>query len=162
MPLVYAELRRLAHHYMRGERQGHSLQTTALIHEAYLRLVDARQMRWQNRSHFFAVSAQVMRRILVDIARSERSHKRGGDLPHIALDEAFISSEGHGPDLVAIDDALAALAVFDSRKSRVVELRFFGGLTVEETADVLGVATETVLRDWKLAKVWLLKRLEAV
>jgi RNA polymerase sigma-70 factor (ECF subfamily) len=160
VPLVYAELRRLAHGYMRGERPGHSLQTTALIHEAYVRLVDARQMRWQNRAHFLAVSAQVMRRILVDVARSERSLKRGGDHPHVALDEELVISQEPRPDLAALDDALIELAAMDPRKSRVVELRFFGGLTAEETAEVLGVSEETVLRDWKLAKVWLLRRLE--
>ncbi len=160
MPLVYAELRRLAHAYMRGEREGHSLQTTALIHEAYVRLVDARQMRWQNRAHFLAVSAQVMRRILVDVARAERSLKRGGDHPHVSLDERLAVSPEPRPDLAALDDALIELASMDRRKSRVVELRFFGGLTAEETAEVLGVSQDTVLRDWRLAKLWLLRRLE--
>jgi len=161
VPLVYAELRRLAHGYMRGERPGHSLQTTALIHEAFLRLVDAPQMRWQNRSHFFAVSAQVMRRVLVDVARAERSLKRGGDCEHVVLDEGLLISQSKHPDLIALDEALTELAGFDPRKSRVVELRFFGGLTAEETADVLNLAPDTVLRDWQLAKVWLLQRLEA-
>ena len=161
VPLVYAELRRLAHAYMRGERPGHSLQTTALIHEAYVRLVDAPQMRWQNRAHFFAVSAQVMRRVLVDVARAERSLKRGGDCVHVAFDEALTLTQAQSPDLVALDEALTELAAMDPRKSRVVELRFFGGLTSEETADVLNLAPDTVLRDWQLAKVWLLQRLEA-
>lgn len=161
VPLVYAELRRLAHGYMRGERPGHSLQTTALIHEAFLRLVDAPQMRWQNRAHFFAVSAQVMRRVLVDVARAQRSLKRGGDCQHVALDEGLVDNQRTHPDLVALDEALTELAAIDPRKSRVVELRFFGGLTAEETADVLNLAPDTVLRDWQLAKVWLLQRLEA-
>lgn len=161
VPLVYAELRRLAHSYMRGERPGHSLQTTALIHEAFLRLVDAPQMRWQNRAHFFAVSAQVMRRVLVDVARSQRSLKRGGDCKHVALDEELAISQTTHPDLVALDEALTELAAIDPRKSRVVELRFFGGLTAEETGEVLSLAPDTVLRDWQLAKVWLLQRLEA-
>jgi RNA polymerase sigma factor (TIGR02999 family) len=160
VPLIYSELRRLAHGYMRGERVGHSLQTTALIHEAYMRLVDAPQMRWQNRAHFLAVSAQVMRRILVDVARAERSLKRGGDHHHVTLDEGLVVLPEPRPDLVALDDALIELAAVDPRKSRVVELRFFGGLTAVETAEVLGVSEETVLRDWKLAKVWLLRRLE--
>ena len=161
VPLVYAELRRLAHGYMRGERPGHSLQTTALIHEAFLRLVDAPQMRWQNRAHFFAVSAQVMRRVLVDMARSQRSLKRVGDRQHVSLDEGLVITQTAHPDLVALDEALTELAAIDPRKSRVVELRFFGGLTAEETAAVLGLAPDTVLRDWQLAKVWLLHRLEA-
>lgn len=161
IPLVYAELRRLAHGYMRGERPGHSLQTTALIHEAFLRLVDAPQMRWQNRAHFFAVSAQVMRRVLVDVARSQRSLKRGGNRVHVAFDETLALTQAPHPDLVALDEALTELAAMDPRKSRVVELRFFGGLTAEETADVLSLAPDTVLRDWQLAKLWLLERLEA-
>lgn len=161
VPLVYAELRRLAHGYMRGERPGHSLQTTALIHEAYLRLVDAPQMRWQNRAHFFAVSAQVMRRVLVDVARAERSLKRGGDCERVAFDEALVLTQDQQPDLIALDEALTELAAMDARKSQVVELRFFGGLTAEETADVLSLTPDTVLRDWQLAKVWLLQRLEA-
>jgi RNA polymerase sigma factor (TIGR02999 family) len=160
VPLIYAELRRLAHGYMRGERPGHSLQTTALIHEAYVRLVDAPQMRWQNRAHFLAVSAQVMRRILVDVARNERSLKRGGDHRHVSFDEGLAVSQEPRPDLAALDDALIELAAMDPRKSRVVELRFFGGLTLEETAEALSVSEGTVLRDWNLAKAWLLGRLE--
>ena len=146
---------------MRRERPGHSLQTTALIHEAYVRMVDAPQMRWQNRAHFFAVCAQVMRRVLVDVARSERSLKRGGDCVHVTFDEALVISQDQHPDLIALDEALTELAAMDPRKSRVVELRFFGGLTAEETGEVLSLAPDTVLRDWQLAKVWLLQRLEA-
>jgi RNA polymerase sigma factor (TIGR02999 family) len=160
VPLVYAELRRLAHGYMRGERPGHTLQTTALIHEAYVRLVSAPQMRWQNRAHFFAVSAKVMRRVLVDVARSEQSLKRGGDRVQVTFDEALAISPDRHPDLVALDEALLELAAMDPRKGQVVELRFFGGLTAEEAAEVLHVAPDTVLRDWQLAKVWLLQRLE--
>ena len=146
---------------MRGERPGHSLQTTALIHEAFLRLVDAPQMRWQNRAHFFAMSARLMRRVLVDVARSQRSLKRGGDCKHVALDEGLVIAQTTHPNLVALDEALTELAAIDPRKSRVVELRFFGGLTAEETGEVLSLAPDTVLRDWQLAKVWLLQRLEA-
>jgi RNA polymerase sigma factor (TIGR02999 family) len=159
IPLVYDELHRLAHHYMRQERPGRTLQSTALVHEAYQRLIDSRNVRWQDRTHFFAVSAQLMRRILVDFARSRRYLKRGGEACHLSLDEALTVSRQRGPELVALDDALSALAVTDARKSRVVELRFFGGLTVEETAEVLKVSPETVMRDWRLAKVWLLREL---
>jgi RNA polymerase sigma factor (TIGR02999 family) len=159
IPLVYGELRNLAHRYMRQERPGHGLQTTALIHEAYLRLVSSPQMRWQNRSHFFAVCAQIMRRILVDVARTERAVKRGGGAPHVTFDESLVVSSQSAVDVMAIDAALSALADLDPRKSRVVELRFFGGLTGEEAAEVLGVSPETVLRDWQFAKAWLLERL---
>jgi RNA polymerase sigma factor (TIGR02999 family) len=159
IPLVYEELHRLAHRYMRGERPGHTLQSTALVHEAYQRLIDSRGVRWQNRAHFFAVSAQLMRRILVDFARSRQYLKRGGEACHLSLDEALTVSREASSDLVALDDALIALAATDSRKCRVVELRFFGGLTVKETAEVLKVSTETVTRDWRLAKVWLLRAL---
>lgn len=159
IPLVYQELHRLAHRYMRGERAEHTLQTTALVNEAYLRLVDTQRVRWQNRAHFFAVSAQLMRRILVDFARSRRSLKRGEGAQKVTLDEALIMSPEQGQDVVALDAALKALAAVDSRKSQVVELRFFGGLTVEETAEVLKVSSDTVLRDWRLAKVWLLREL---
>ena len=157
--LVYQQLRRVARHYMAGERSGHTLQTTALVNEVYLRLVDCRQVNWQDRAHFFAVSAQLMRRILIDFARSRGYQKRGGDTPHLSLDEA--PSVCHEPDtnLVALDDALQALAAVDRRKSKVVELRFFGGLSVEETAEVLRVSVGTVVRDWRLAKVWLLREL---
>src|SRR5438034_1472274 len=160
MPLVYDELRRLAHRYMGRERPGHTLQTTALVNEAYLRLVNSREVRWQNRAHFFAVSAQMMRRILVDFARSRQYLKRGGGALQVSLAEAAGITSERGADLVALDDALNALAEVDKRKSEVVELRFFGGLSVEETAEVLKVSAETVMRDWKLAKVWLLRELE--
>jgi len=158
MPLVYDELHRLARHYMRRERPGHILQTSALVNEAYLRLIDASQVNWQNRAHFFAISAGLMRRILVDWARAHQSQKRGAGAPPISLDEDLGLPEDR-MDLAALDDALKALAALDSRKSRVVELRFFGGLSVEEAAEVLKVSPETVKRDWKLAKVWLLREL---
>jgi RNA polymerase sigma factor (TIGR02999 family) len=144
---------------MYRERPGHTLQTTALVNEAYLRLIDARQVRWQNRAHFFAVSAQLMRRILVDFARSRRYQKRGGGVQKVTFDEALFASPEKGPDLVALDDALTTLAVTDARKSKVVELRFFGGLSVDETAEVLKVSSETVMRDWKLAKAWLAREM---
>jgi RNA polymerase sigma factor (TIGR02999 family) len=160
MPLVHDELHRLAHRYMAGERLGHPLQTTALVNEAYLRLIDSSRVRWQNRAHFFAVSAQLMRRILVDVARARNKLKRGGESIHVSLDEAMTVPHEPGADLVALDEALTALAAFDQRKSKVVELRFFGGLTVEETAEVLKVSEVTVARDWALAKIWLLRELE--
>ena len=160
MPLVHDELHRLAHHYMGGERPGHTLQTTALVNEAYLRLVDSRRVRWQSRAHFFAVAAQLMRRILVDFARARRKLKRGGDAVHLSLDDALVISREPGAELIALDDALTTLATFDERKSKVVELRFFGGLSVEETAEVLNVSPITVMRDWGLAKVWLLRELD--
>jgi RNA polymerase sigma-70 factor (ECF subfamily) len=155
LPVVYQELRRLARRYMFGERPGHTLQATALVNEAYLRLVNARQVNWQNRAHFFALSAQVMRRLLVDSARARNEQKRGGGHPKVTLDEAFMGQQEKGHDLVALDDALKALAEIDPRKNRVVELRFFGGLSVEETAEVLKVSPNTVLRDCRLAKMWL-------
>jgi RNA polymerase sigma-70 factor (ECF subfamily) len=155
MPLVYRELRRLAQRYMRHERPGHTLQTTALVNEAYLRLVDAGKVNFQNRAHFFAVSAQVMRRILVEFARRQGSLKRGGEVQRVSLEESLVVYGERGADLVALDDALKALAALDARRSRVVELRFFGGLSVEETAAVLKVSPETVMHDWKLAKAWL-------
>ena len=155
VPLVYAELRRIAHRYMNRERRGHTLQTTELVNEAYLRLIDASQVRWQDRAHFFAVSAQLMRRILVDFARSRRYLKRGGGAQKVSFDEALVVSPERGRDLVALDDAMMALASTDARKSRVVELRFFGGLSVKDTAEVLKVSPDTVLRDWSLAKAWL-------
>jgi RNA polymerase sigma factor (TIGR02999 family) len=158
-PLVYAELRRLAHRYMAQERPGHVLQTTALVHEVYLRLVDIREVTWQDRAHFLAVCARLMRRVLIDFARSRGYLKRGGDSPHVGLDEALAVSREPPTDLIALDDGLKALAAFDARKSQVVELRFFGGLSVEETAAVLKVSPETVKRDWKLAKVWLLEEM---
>lgn len=159
IPLVYTELRHLAHRYMARERPGHTLQSTALVHEAYQRLIDLRKVRWQNRAHFFAVSAQLMRRILVGFARSRQYLKRGGEWRQVRLDEALAVPEDRRTDIVALDDALAALAKLDHRKSRVVEMRFFGGVSVEETAEVLKVSPETVLRDWRLAKVWLLQQL---
>ena len=155
VPLVHAELRRIAHRYMNRERLGHTLQTTELVNEAYLRLIDANRVRWQDRAHFFAISAQLMRRILVDFARSRGYLKRGGGAHRATFDEALLVSPEPGPDLVSLDDALKALAVKDARKCRVVELRFFGGLSVEETAEVLKVSSETVNRDWRLAKAWL-------
>jgi RNA polymerase sigma factor (TIGR02999 family) len=158
-PLVYEQLHRVAQRCMAGERSGHILQTTALVNEVYLRLVDCDRVNWQDRVHFLAVSAQLMRRILIDFARSSGYQKRGGGAPHMSLDEA--PSVCHEPDtnLLALDDALKALAVIDARKSKVVELRFFGGLSIEETAEVLKVSSETVGRDWKLAKVWLLREM---
>ena len=152
---VHAELRRIARRYMAGERKGHTLQTTALVTEAYLRLIDSQRVKWQNRAHFFAVSAQLMRRILVDHARSRRYQKRGGGVHRVTLNETLFAPQEQGEDLVAVDDALTALAHFDPRKAKVVELRFFGGLSVEETAQVLAVSADTVLRDWRLAKAWL-------
>src|SRR5208282_4461311 len=158
-PLVYKELHRLAHRYMARERPGHTLQTTALVNEAYLRLVDAGKVNFQNRAHFFAVSAQVMRRILVEFARRHGSRKRGGDVQRVSLEESLVVYGERGADLVALDDALQALAALDARRSRAVELRFFGGLSVEEAAEVLGVSPETVMHDWKLAKAWLLREM---
>jgi len=161
MPLVEQELHRIARRCMAGERAGHSLQATALVNEAYLRLVDAQHVEWQDRAHFLAMSARLMRRILVDAARSRRYQKRGGGGVKVTLDEALMPPKEAGQDLVALDDAMQALAKFDDRKSRVVELRFFGGLSVEETAAVLGVSVDTVMRDWKLARAWLLKELRS-
>jgi RNA polymerase sigma factor (TIGR02999 family) len=159
VPLVYDELHMAARRYMVGERPGHTLQTTALIHETYLRLVSVRQVKWQNRVHFLAICAQLMRRILVDFARSRGYQKRGGDATLVDFDEALAVSSQPGMNLVALDDALRRLAEVDERKSRVVELRFFGGLSVKETAEVMKVSVDTVMRDWKLAKVWLLREL---
>jgi RNA polymerase sigma factor (TIGR02999 family) len=161
VPLVYDELHRLAHRYMAGERPGHGLQTTALVNDAYLRLVDSSRVNWQSRAHFFAVSAQLMRRILVDAARARQSQKRGGDWAQVPIEVAERLSQERETDLVALDEALTALADVDERKSRVVELRFFGGLSVEETAEVLGVSPMTVMRDWAFAKVWLLRELDS-
>jgi RNA polymerase sigma factor (TIGR02999 family) len=160
-PVVYRELHRLARHYIAQERPDHTLQTTALVHEAYLRLVDVNRMQWTNRAHFFAVSAQVMRRILVEFARRRHRDKRGGDAARLTLDEALTVSVERGPDLLALDEALRTMAEMDPRMSKVVELRFFGGLTVEETGEVLKISPETVMRDWKSAKVWLLRELSA-
>lgn len=155
VPLVHEELHRLAHHYMGGEHSGHTLQTTALINEAYLRLTDYRNMRWQNRTHFFAVAAQVMRRILVDYARSRHYAKRGGGDYQVSLDEAMVLSEDTSSELIAVEEALNDLAAFDPRKSQIVELRFFGGLNIEETAEVLAISPTTVKREWQRAKAWL-------
>jgi RNA polymerase sigma factor (TIGR02999 family) len=162
IPLVHDELRRLARRYMRrerGQRAALTLQTTALVNEAYLRLIDARRVQWKNRAHFFAIAARLMRRILVDYARAQNYAKRGGGLPQVSLDDAPELAAERAPDLVSLDDALEALSRVDGRKGRVVELRFFGGLSVEETAEVLKVSPDTVMRDWRLAKAWLLREL---
>lgn len=155
VPLVQQELHRIARRYMAGERAGHTLQATALVNEAYLRLVDTRDVAWQDRAHFLAVAARVMRRILVDHARARVSQKRGGDVARVTFDEALVVTSEPAQDFLALDEALDALAVFAERKSRVIELRFFGGLSVEETAAVLKVSRDTVMRDWRLAKAWL-------
>jgi RNA polymerase sigma factor (TIGR02999 family) len=157
MPLVYHELRRMAHRYMRRERPGHMLQTTALINEAYLKLVGNKEMQWQNRSHFYAVAAQAMRRILVDNARARRYAKRGGGAVAVELNEAATVAAKRAAEIVALDDALNDLAKLDPRKSRIVELRYFGGMTVVETAEVLDLSPATVMRDWDTAKAWLLR-----
>jgi RNA polymerase sigma factor (TIGR02999 family) len=157
-PVVYDELRRLAHYYMERERPGHSLQTTALVNEAYMRLVDYKRMRWQNRAHFFAVSAQVMRRILVDHARSHNV-KRGAGVQHVSLEEVAAVSVNPAVDLAALDDAMNALGRLDARKVQMIEMRFFGGLSVEEVAEVLKVSAATVRRDWSIAKWWLYREL---
>jgi RNA polymerase sigma factor (TIGR02999 family) len=159
MPLVHGELRRLAHYFMDHERPGHLLQTTALVNEAYLRLVDSSRVEWESRAHFFAVAAQLMRRVLVDAARERQSRKRGGEFVQVSLAEAIVVPQRPGADLIALDGALNALAAMDKRKSEVVVMRFFGGLTVDETAAVLNVSTDTVMRDWQLAKVWLHREL---
>jgi len=155
MPLVDRELHRLAHHYMRRENPGHTLQTTALVNEAYLKLVDQKQVHWKNRAHFFALAAELMRRILVDRARRRQSAKRGGGAYKISLDEAMIVSPKRDADLIALDEVLNRLAAMDPRKSKVVELRFFGGLSVEETAEALHISAVTVMREWRMAKAWL-------
>jgi RNA polymerase sigma factor (TIGR02999 family) len=154
-PLVYGELHRLAHQYMRKERPGHTLQTSALLNEAFVRLVDQRDVQWRNRAHFFGIAAQMMRRILVDYARSRHYAKRGGGGQRVSLDEGMLASEARAAEVVSLDDALTALADVDERKSQIVELRFFGGLSIEEAAEVLGVSPGTVKRDWTLAKAWL-------
>jgi RNA polymerase sigma-70 factor, ECF subfamily len=159
MPLVYEQLHAAARRYMAGERPGHTLQTTALIHETYLRLVDIRQVKWQDRAHFLAVCAQLMRRILIDFARSRGYQKRGGAAAQVNFDEAVLVSAQPDSNLVALDDALNRLAEVDERKCKVVELRFFGGLGVKETAEAMRISPETVMRDWKMAKVWLLREL---
>jgi RNA polymerase sigma factor (TIGR02999 family) len=159
IPLVHDELHRMAKRYMGRERPGHTMQTTALVDEAYLRLVDSSRVRWQNRAHFFAIAAQLMRRILVDFARSRHNLKRGGRAEQVSLDEALVISPERGADIVALDDALKALAALDARQSQVVELRFFGGLSINETAEVLKVSEGTVRRDWSVAKAWLYREL---
>jgi RNA polymerase sigma factor (TIGR02999 family) len=158
-PLVYRELHRLAQHYMRGESPGHTLQATALVNEAYVRLIDTDRMRWQNRAHFYGVAAQVMRRILVDFARSRNSLKQGGGAETVSLDEALMVDKEHDAALVELDQALAALAALDERQSKVVEMKFFGGLTEVEIAEVLQVSPRTVSGDWRLARSWLLREL---
>ena len=155
LPLIYEELHRLARHYMRQESPGHTLQTTALVNEAYMRLVKQKDASWQNRAHFFAASANSMRHILVDMARGRNRQRRGGGAPHLALEDAAVFSPERASELVALDDALTTLANLDERKSRVVELRFFGGLSTQETAEVLKVSEATVEREWKRAKAWL-------
>ena len=159
IPLVQRELHDVARRCMAGERGGHTLQPTALVNEAYVRLVDVRRVNWQNRAHFLAMAARVMRRVLVDAARSRRANKRGGDAVRVTFDEAVPVAADDQPELIALDDALDALARMDPRKTQVIELRFFGGLSVEETAAVLGVSADTVLRDWRLAKAWLTREM---
>ena len=159
VPLVYEELHRLARRYMRRERPDHTLQATSLVNEAYLRLIDIHRVEWRDRAHFLAVAAQMMRRILVEFARNRQRQKRGGGALHVSLDDVPELPDFKEHDFVALNDALSTLATFDARMGQVVELRFFGGLTVEETADVLNVSAETVLRDWKTAKAWLLREL---
>lgn len=155
MPLVYSELHRLAHRHIKKERPGHTLQTSALLNEAFLRLVDQRDVQWQGRAHFFSIAAQMMRRILVDYARSRRFAKRGGDAQQISFDEELVVSRQLSADVLQLHDSLNELANIDERKSKIVELKFFGGLSIEETAEVLGVSPGTVMRDWTLAKAWL-------
>ena len=157
-PLVYDELRRIAHRYVQREREGHTLQTTALVNEAYLRLAGQQKVAWQNRAHFFAVTAQVMRHILIDHARRRRYVKHGGEIQQVSIEDASVMTEQRAADLIALDEALVELAKLDPRKSRVVELRYFGGLSLEETAEVVDVSLMTVRRDWRAAKAWLYKR----
>ena len=160
-PLVYDELRRIAHRYVQRERSGHTLQTTALVHEAYLRLAGDQRIEWQDRAHFFAVSAQVMRHILIDHARRRRYAKHGGDATHVSLADANAMTPQRAKELISLDEALEELAKLDERKSRVVELRYFGGLSLEETAEVIEVSVMTVRRDWRAAKAWLFRRMKA-
>jgi RNA polymerase sigma-70 factor, ECF subfamily len=155
MPLVYAELHRLAHHYMNLERPGHTLQTSALVNEAFVRLVDQKDVRWQNRAHFFGIAGQMMRRVLVDYARNRGYAKRGGGAQQVTLNEELIVSEERNAEVVALDEALNGLAALDPRKAQIVELRFFCGLSIDETAEVVGISPGTVMRDWTLAKAWL-------
>lgn len=161
MSVVYEELHRLAHHYMRRESSGHTLQTSALVNEAFLKLVDQRNVHWQNRAHFFGIAAQMMRRILVDYARHRHYAKRGGGMREMSLDEALIVSDERSTEVVALDETLERLAKFDPRKSQIVEFRFFGGLSIEETAEVLAVSPGTVMRDWTLAKAWLRREMSS-
>jgi RNA polymerase sigma factor (TIGR02999 family) len=160
IPLVHAELRRIARLYMAGERRGHTLQPTALVNEVYLRLVDLERVRWQNRAHFMAVAARLMRRVLIDFARTRGYQKRGGGVQRVAFDESLLVDVGRGHDLLALDEALDELARVDARKSHIVVMRFFGGLSVEEVATVLDISAATVTRDWRLAKSWLLRELD--
>jgi RNA polymerase sigma factor (TIGR02999 family) len=159
VPLVETELRRLARHYLRQERPGHLLQTTALVNEAYLRLIDWQNVQWQNRAHFFGVAAQLMRLVLLEYARRQQARKRGASALKVSLEEAAVVADERGTDLIALDDALQSLAEIDRRKERVVELRFFGGLSVEETAEALKVSPRTVMREWELARAWLYREL---
>lgn len=159
LPVVETELRRIARNYMRRERGNHTLQTSALVNEAYLKLINQRDVRWQNRSHFFALSAQIMRRILLNYARDRVADKRGGGAEHVELEEATVLTKEKSRELIALDEALERLAVFDKTKSRIVELRYFGGLTLEETAEALGIAPVTVSVNWKLAKAWLAREI---
>ena len=161
MTVVYQELHRLAHHYMQRESPGHTLQTSALVNEAFLRLVDQRDVQWRNRAHFFGIAAQMMRRILVDHARSRQYAKRGGGAHEMSLDEALIVSDERSAEVMALDETLERLAAFDPRKSQIVEFRFFGGLSIEETAEVLAVSPGTVMRDWTLAKAWLRREMSS-
>ena len=159
VPIVYDELRAIAAHYLRAERPGHTLQTTALVHEAYVRLAGQRDVEWQNRAHFYGVAAQIMRRLLVDYARTRHRAKRGGGEVNVPLEEALAAAGEPDPDLEALDGALRELAALDAQQSRIVELRYFGGLTIEETAEVLGVSSMTVKREWRLARAWLHRQL---
>jgi RNA polymerase sigma factor (TIGR02999 family) len=158
-PLVYRELSRIAHRYMARERRGHTLETTALVHEAYLHLVDAKEVSWRDRTHFFAISARAMRRVLTDYARTRGYKKRGGGAEKLSIEKSFVVPQEPGADLVALDDALRRLSALDRRKAEVVELRFFGGLSVAETSEALNLSPETVMRDWKFAKAWLYREL---
>jgi RNA polymerase sigma-70 factor, ECF subfamily len=160
VPIVYEELRRMAGRYMRRQNPDHTLQTSALVNEAYLRLIDQKNVQWQNRAHFFGIAAQLMRRVLIDHVRSHHYAKRGGDAVKVSLDEAAIMDQSRSPDLIALDDALNSLAAIDPQQSRIVELRFFGGLTIEETAEVLGISHATVERDWSVARAWLRREME--
>jgi RNA polymerase sigma factor (TIGR02999 family) len=159
IPLVYKELRRIAARYLRRESPGHSLQATALVHEAYIRLIDIREVDWQSRSHFFAVSATLMRRILVDHARASQARKRGNGWDAVSLNEAILPSPERAPEILALDEALNKLASFDERQSKIVELRFFAGMSEDEAGNVLGISARTVKRDWRIAKAWLFKEL---